>query len=135
MCEQCVQTWKDLYQQLQKWPGWEDLTDEDDRAYDILFTYTGFPSVTPDMVREQLQYLCDHGPVETMNHIDDVMTRAHNELKMDIIRKELPYRRWSKDIDGNYQRRGFYKGCFDPYAYNLDENGEPVFKYDPYDRE
>jgi len=54
-----------------------------------------------------------------MNHIDDVMTRAHNELKMDIIRKELP----------------FYKGCWNPYAYNLDESGEPVFKYDPYERE
>jgi hypothetical protein len=104
MCEQCVQTWKDLYPQLKKWPGWEDLTENDDRVPSILSSYTGYPIVTPEMIREQLQYLCDHGPEATKNHIYEELDRGMEEARAWRDRQEILHRRWIKGKDGDYCR-------------------------------
>lgn len=116
--------------QLQKWPGWEDLTDEDDRAHDILFSYTGFPSVSPEAVREQLQYLADHGPEATSKHImDSIDLGMDNIHKMDAFLETLYLRQWYKDAEGNYQRKGFEGPNPPPYAFTW-EDLRTTWRYD-----
>lgn len=119
MCERCEQAWRDLYPQLKKWEGWEDLTEDDNRASEILYTYTGFPIVSPEAVREQLQYLCDHGPAATSQHIIDSIDRRMDEALMDELKKHLPFRNWVKRPTGGWDRTSYIPNIRTPYAYRL----------------
>lgn len=69
MCEQCVKTWKDNLEGLRQW--WPDLTDEDDRAYEILMNYTAFPMGSKEQVCRQIANLADVGPDVVYREFED----------------------------------------------------------------
>lgn len=76
MCEQCIESWNLFKPQLRRWFG-DDL---DNKAGEIMFTYTGYPITDPVSVHEDLAYLAEHGPAAASQRLtadwDEKMKRA-----------------------------------------------------------